>query len=294
VLFATTTLARRLEYAEADTAAAFAQRAGMSGAQIAITPVGGTHAVYGGPGQPFNKLAGLGFADGVDEASLDRLEAVYDAFGGEIRVEQSSLADPAIAATLTRRGYALVGYENVLGLALAPAVTASFENQCNAARAQGIEIAAAAADETQLWIRTTAEGFLTPDAFDGPAPTESFARESVEQIFANFSAAPGCVLYFARRHGAIAGGGSLRLVDGLAQLAGASTLPPHRRHGVQSTLLRARLIAAAAAGCDLAVVTTEPGSKSQQNVQRAGFTLLYVRAILVRPAMPGPSPKPSC
>jgi hypothetical protein len=53
---------------------------------------------------------------------------------------------------------------------------------------------------------------------------------------------------------------------------------------VQSALLRARLIDAAEQGCDLAIVTTEPASKSQHNVQRAGFALLYSRAILIRPA----------
>ncbi len=37
-------------------------------------------------------------------------------------------------------------------------------------------------------------------------------------------------------------------------------------------------------GCDVAVVTTQPGSKSQQNTQRAGFDLLYTRAILVKKA----------
>jgi hypothetical protein len=37
-----------------------------------------------------------------------------------------------------------------------------------------------------------------------------------------------------------------------------------------------------AAGCDIAVVTTAPGSKSQENVQRRGFDLLYTRAILVK------------
>lgn len=288
MLFATTTLAARIDCAEAGTAAAFARGAAAHGTPVLIEPIGGTHAVYGGPGQPFNKLAGLGFAGGVDEAALARLEALYDALGGEIRVEQSSLADPAVAATLTRRGYALTGYENVLGLALTAQVVAAFMEQCDASRREGIEIGAVQADETQLWIRTAAEGFLTPDAFDGPPPPEPLARESMERIVADFSAAPGCLLYLARRGGAIAGGGSLRIVDGLAQLGGASTLPAHRRHGVQSTLLRARLIAAAAAGCDLAVVTTEPGSKSQQNVQRAGFALLYVRAILVRPAAQEP------
>jgi hypothetical protein len=51
---------------------------------------------------------------------------------------------------------------------------------------------------------------------------------------------------------------------------------------VQTALLAARLADAAAAGCDVAVVTTQPGSRSQQNVQRRGFDLLYVRAVLVK------------
>jgi hypothetical protein len=52
--------------------------------------------------------------------------------------------------------------------------------------------------------------------------------------------------------------------------------------GGQAALLPARLADAAAACCDIAVVTTQPGSKSQQNVQRRGFDLLYTRAILVK------------
>jgi len=39
---------------------------------------------------------------------------------------------------------------------------------------------------------------------------------------------------------------------------------------------------AAAAGCDVAVIITQPGSKSQQNAQRRGFDLLYTRAVLVK------------
>lgn len=63
---------------------------------------------------------------------------------------------------------------------------------------------------------------------------------------------------------------------------GVATLPEHRRRGVQGALLGARLEAAARAGCDVAVVTTQPGSKSQENVQKRGFELLYTRAILVK------------
>jgi len=281
VLTATTSLAARLEGAEADTVAAFGRRAAERGADVLLHPIGGTVAVYGGPGQPFNKIAGLGFAP-LSDADLARLEEAYDARGAEIRVEQSSLADPTVASMLTRRGYVLAGYENVLALELTPAIVSACARERDAARADGIEIEPA--EDVSVWIRTAAEGFLSPDVFDGPPPTESFSRESMEQIFRDFSGAGGLALFLARRDGAVAGGGAMRIVDRLAQLAGASTLPPYRRRGVQSTLLRARLVEAAAAGCDLAVVTTEPGSKSQVNVQRGGFVLLYVRAILIRPA----------
>jgi hypothetical protein len=118
MLFATTTAAARIEHAEADTAREFGLRARAQGADVLIFEIGGTVAVFGGSGQPFNKLAGLGFESPVSAESLVALEAAYDARGGEVRVEQATLADPSVATLLTRRGYELVGYENVLGLAL--------------------------------------------------------------------------------------------------------------------------------------------------------------------------------
>jgi GNAT superfamily N-acetyltransferase len=80
----------------------------------------------------------------------------------------------------------------------------------------------------------------------------------------------------------IAGAASIRIADGVALFTGAATAPAHRRRGVQTALLSARLADAAAAGCTIAVVTTAPGSKSQQNVQGRGFHLLYTRAVLVK------------
>jgi len=97
----------------------------------------------------------------------------------------------------------------------------------------------------------------------------------------------------ARLDGAIAGGAALRVTGRIAQFSGAATVPAHRRRGVQSALLAARLADAAAAGCDIAVVTTAPGTKSQQNAQRCGFDLLYTRVVLVRPPEPEPGHEPA-
>ena len=96
------------------------------------------------------------------------------------------------------------------------------------------------------------------------------------------AAAAGVRRYAAVRDHSIAGGAELRVVDGIAQFAGAATAPAHRRRGIQSALLATRLADAHAEGCDLAVIVTQPGSKSHQNAQRSGFHLLYTRAVLVK------------
>ena len=264
---------------------AFAAMQQARGVDVLLHEIGGTTAVFVGPGQPSNKLAGLGFA-AVDDAALDALERAFDARGAEIRVELATLADPCAGILLTRRGYELIGYENVLGLGLTTGIVSGLTAANEAAAAGGVIVSPAGPSETRLCIETVADGFCHPDHFDGPPPTESFDRETILDAFSTSSAVPGMTLYLARRNGAIAGGGATRIAEGLAQLAGAATLPSHRRRGVQSALLRSRLIDAARQGCDLAIVTTEPGSKSQENVQRAGFALLYSRAVLVRRPKP--------
>jgi ribosomal protein S18 acetylase RimI-like enzyme len=123
---------------------------------------------------------------------------------------------------------------------------------------------------------------MHPDTFDGPSTQEPLDRSFIEPVFQDISLLHGYSQYLARRDGQPAGAASMRLHEGIAQLCGAATLPAHRRLGIQTALLRERLICAARAGCDVAIVTTEPGSKSQENVQRQGFELLYVRAIMIK------------
>jgi len=272
-LFATGALARRIEAAEAslvaDVATSVGRRRGES--SVYIKAIGGGMAVFSGPDSPVNKLAGLGF-ELLDEALLSEVEDAFAARQTPVRVELSTLADPAVAVLLTGRGYLLRGFENVLALGL---------ETMTAAGTSDITITDAPADTSQ-WVDVVAMGFAHPDEFDGPPPTEAFGTEALAEIMNDMSAVPGFHRYLGWRNGIIAGGGGLRIFNGIAQLSGASTLPDHRRQGVQTALLHHRLAQAVAAGCDMAVVTTEPGSKSQQNVQRQGFSLLYARAVLMK------------
>jgi GNAT superfamily N-acetyltransferase len=276
-MFASGNTARRIEAAEASLT--FDVGSGVSRRhperKIIVRHLGRGAAVHAG-GTPFDKVIGLGF-EPLDLEAFGAFERAVHERGGMLQVELSTMADPNVAKALTRRGYTLVGFENVLGLALEGAFTGK------AQRADGPRVDAIKPEEMADWIALMAEGFSHPDTFDGPPSHESFAADAIAQVMRDVSTVPGYRGFLARRDGALAGAASLRLHAGIAQLTGATTLPAHRRQGVQTSLLRARLAFAAKEGCDLAVVTTQPGSVSQQNAMRQGFSLLYARAILSLP-----------
>jgi GNAT superfamily N-acetyltransferase len=211
-------------------------------------------------------------------ALAERIERAFAARGAPVQVEVSHLSDPEVGNLLTGRGYRLVSYENVLGRALhdAPGPVTPPPGTSP----PGVEVRLSAPDELQVWLDVVLEAELQPDT-DG-LPAEEFPREALERAERDLVAASGTRRYLARRDGIAAGGASFRVAGGIAQFTGAATKPAHRRRGIQTALLAARLADAAAAGCDLAVITTSPGTKSQQNAQRQGFDLLYTRAILVR------------
>ena len=97
----------------------------------------------------------------------------------------------------------------------------------------------------------------------------------------------GCSI-FALVNGDVAGGAGLDFHDGIAVMAGASTLPQFRQRGAQNALLAERLARSAKNGCDMAMTITLPGTISQRNSERAGFRVVYTRTKLVRecPAAP--------
>ena len=273
-LFCDTALAKRIERVEAEfiataTEAADRRRTGPAGFVI---PIAGGVATFAEEGSPFNKVAGLGFGGVPSASALDEIERAFAARGAPVQIELAHVADPAIGALLTERGYRLVSFENVLGLALG--------GEPERETPPEVEVRPSDDDEFESWLDVVVEGVAHPDT-EGVPSHEEFPREIVERAERDFAAA-GVLRYVALRDGVIAGGASFRMAEGVAQLTGAATAPSHRRRGLQSALLSTRLADAAAAGCDIAVVTTQPASKSQQNVQRRGFDLLYTRAVLAK------------
>jgi GNAT superfamily N-acetyltransferase len=275
-LFCGTELAARIERAEADMIASAATACGRaSGANTGafVMRLAGGVASFARPGAPMNKVVGLGFSGRLDSDELDAVERAFGARELPVQVELSSLADPAAGALLTERGYRLIGFENVLGLRLGGTFIE--------APASEVAISICERNDRSHWVDLMVEGFLAPD-LQGRPSHESFARDVIAQILADLTSTAGFVALLARSEGAFVAGASFRITNRIAQLTGAATLPPHRRRGIQTALLAARLAEAKAAGCDLAVITTSPGSRSQENASRRHFSLLYTRAILVK------------
>ncbi|HYQ66982.1 GNAT family N-acetyltransferase [Actinophytocola sp.] len=270
-LFCDTALAGRIERVEAGLIAACGRAAQVDSAGFVRAIAGGV-ACFAEPGSPFNKVAGLGFGGVPGVADLDGIEQAFAAHGAAVQVELAHLADPAVGVLLTGRGYRLESFENVLGLAL--------DGEYERPMPSGVVVRRSGDDEFERWLEVVADGVAHPDS-QGLPWHEEFPRETYLRAERRLAAA-GVGRYAALRDGVLAGGAGLRVAEGVAQFAGAATLPAHRRRGVQSALLSTRLADAAEAGCDIAVITTQPGSRSQQNAQRQGFDLLYTRAVLVR------------
>ena len=124
------------------------------------------------------------------------------------------------------------------------------------------------------------------------AIAKGFSQEIpvAEEVFGGFAALPGALAFLARIEGEVVGGCGGRIIPEarIAALFGTATLPEFRGRGVQSALIALRLHEAAKAGCEYAVVSTNPGSGSQRNMERRGFRVAYTKVVMMRewPEMP--------
>lgn len=280
--FISPSVAADIDRAEGRLCAGFARQVGghlFPGA--AVIEVGGGVAVFAGPGAPANKMVGVGFGRVPPDAELDAVEALFTERGAPLQAEISTLADPEMHATLARRGYQLRGFENVLGYGLARAVPIT--------TGRAVEISVLEDRDRGRLVDLLVEAWRWPDVGgiggDTIPPSEELRRWLSRSL-----ELPGYLCIAARIDGVLVGGAAMLTDGAIAQFCGAATLPHFRRRGVQTALLRWRLAHAQMLGCALAVVTTQPASKSQENVQREGFQLLYARQLLVKETSASPRP----
>lgn len=256
-------LARRLERAEARSNAAFVDaRARLQPeSDAAWIEVAGAYAMYEGAGSPLTQTFGLGLFDAVTDAEMQALEEFFRQRGAPVYHEVSPLADLALLTLLNERGYQPIEFTSVMFRSLRR------DLRVPAPRNERIQVRLIQPGEEGLWAQTAARGWS-----ESPELTELILE--MGQISAH---ATNALCFLAELDGEPIAAGSLNLWEGVALLAGASTIPEARKQGAQAALLESRLRYAAQQGCDLAMMGAQPGSASQRNAERQGFRIAYTR-----------------
>jgi hypothetical protein len=210
------------------------------------------------PHPMLNRVIGL---TAGDKEVLEDVLSWYHDHGMRCRVDITPFAhSQGLLARLTERGLALSGFQTVLyGVPEAKAhllpegVTVQRLDPADRERFVDLRLEMADVSETDraFWKGITAVEYSDP----------------------------GWRCYVASVDGVPAGIGALYVRDGVGSLAADGTLVAHRGRGCQSALLHARIVDAAASGCELVAAQAEPGAVSQRNIERAGLRTAYTRAI---------------
>jgi GNAT superfamily N-acetyltransferase len=258
--FADLALARRLERCEARANAACTEARARLAPEVGATWIecAGTLAMYDGVGSPLTQTFALGIFESPTAQDLERIEAFFAERGAAVFHEVSPLAGVETLDLLVSRGYRPVELTSVMYQPIA-ARPPSSDGPVRARIAEPHEI--------DRWAEVAAEGWRE---FAEVAPL----MRDLGRVAAS---ADGATPFFAEVGGQPIATGALVIHEGVALLAGASTVPEGRRQGAQRVLLDARLRHATAAGCDLAMMCTAPGSASQRNAERQGFRIAYTR-----------------
>lgn len=266
-LFADLTLARRLELHEgfgiATSTATFARFQPDVGATFEV--MAGAYVIFAGRESPISRTIGLGVNGPVTVKDVEQVEEFYRSRQAPAQIDLCPLADASLKSLLNERGYRLSEFSNAWVQTLA-----GYEAEDEVAA--GVSVREAVAEDADAWISSVSGGF-----------SEQQDSMSTELEFATvFFHEPETRCFLSLVDNQPAGGGAMFIHDSLAAFFSGSTLPAARGRGAQTASLRARLLAAREAGCDLALVKTTPGTTSQRNVQRAGFQLAYTKVTMLR------------
>jgi len=208
---------------------------------------------------PITQTFGLGIFDPVGEEEFARLERFFRERGAPVCHEVCPMIAPPVLELLNTRGYRPIEFSSVL---IRPAA-AQLGAPTGSITVREIDVV-----DADLWSRVAAKGWSS-ESPELAAVVEGFGR-----IVAS---ARGAHCFLAFLDGEAIAAAALVLNDDVALLAGASTVPDHRKQGAQLALLDARLRFAAAHGAQLAMMVALPGSGSHRNAERNGFRVTYTR-----------------
>jgi hypothetical protein len=253
-----------------------AERSAFADGMAALQPeleagwisVAGGRAIFTGVGFFTNRAMAMGLRGSVSADDIGRVETFYAERGVPSEIEIASMVHRSLIQLLNQRGYRLVRFRNIYAQTLRPREATSTKPEV---LATGIETRPVDTSNAAAWSTTLLDGFEY---------TQNVDRARVEVRNRMLRSLPGMTPLVAMIDGEPVGAASILVLGSTAVLGGAATLPTFRRRGVQRALIQARLAVSTHAGCDLAVITADPGSSSGRNAERSGFQLVCNHATM--------------
>jgi GNAT superfamily N-acetyltransferase len=226
----------------------------------------GGHMIFAGLGSPIGRATGAGLDRSFTKDDVDRIEQFYRAHNAPSQVDLCPMHEPAVFEMFKERGYAIAELNNVLYRKLD--VDEKFPSA-----PVGCEI------RRSLLVEAETAGAIVESAFfpDG-------APEAYRGLVAPFYQMERALAFVASLNGKLVACGTGLVIPEhkVFALCGAGTLAAFRGRGLQTALLRARMAAAVAAGCEYAAVVTQGGTTSQRNAERLGFRLAYSKVTVIK------------
>lgn len=225
-------------------------------------PLAGGQVVLWGPGLYVNAALSCGVTVDLDVDDLARLERRSASVGVGAAIELTEVSTATTRRIVGERGYHMVGETAALIRPIGDEDDAGESDL-------GVGQVESAAD-LRMWKDSAIEGWehSTPEARRA-SDAYAAAAHAIERV----------TLYLAHdASGAVVGCASLSVRGDIATLGAMATPPRHRRRGVQAALIRHRLRIAAEQGAGVAVSTTGPGSASERNLIRLGFSRSHVKS----------------
>jgi GNAT superfamily N-acetyltransferase len=223
-----------------------------------ILDINGGAACFSGAHSYLSQVVGWGVASQPNQfkAEIEGIEQFYQDQGhGYVDIELCPYVGNDLTLFLSKRGYHVTELNNVSALNLKTYEPVDFYSE-------SFEIKEVASSQLDEWAIRVALGFGYPAA-----------REQ----FYQYVQAKGVRAFAAYDQGQVIAGAVIAMYGDFCDLGVTSTLPIYRGKGIQKKLLHARLNLAKELGLSWAIVTTEPGSVSDANVQKTGFQCAYTR-----------------
>jgi ribosomal protein S18 acetylase RimI-like enzyme len=226
----------------------------------------GGHMIFAGLGSPIGRATGAGLDRSFEVDDLDRVEQFYRSHHAPAQVDLCPLHDPAVFEMCKQRGYNIAELNNVLYRRLD--AHESFPNppaSCTIRR--GLP-------EEARELGAIVERAFFPEG----------APEAFQDLLTPLYQMEGAVTFAASWEGKVVacGAGLVIPEHQVFAVCGAGTAAEYRNRGLQTALLRARLKAAAEAGCEYAAIVTQGGTASQRNCERLGFRVAYSKVTVIK------------